>query len=105
MTLEEKLRTLDQSGTPGPWSTSSEYSVRGPEDDGNEDLVACVAYEKHAIDVELIKEARNALPKTLALLTAVRAYIDNKVFDHSGLYDAWLYDALAVFGQDVDDEA
>lgn len=62
------------AATPGPWATSSEWSVRtGARDD---ELVACVQYKDHGRDAEFIAAARSDVPALVAELRALRAERD-----------------------------
>lgn len=67
-----ELRALAGAATPGPWSTSSEWSVRGPDD--NELLAAC-SYHNHAADAEYIAAACNELPVALDEIEVLRANV------------------------------
>jgi hypothetical protein len=67
---EKRLRELLTTVTPGPWTTSSEYSVR----DADGELAASVSYEEREqrANAEFIALARNLLPTLLAELDALR---------------------------------
>jgi hypothetical protein len=62
------------AATPGPWTTSSEWSVRtGARDD---ELVACVQYKDHGRDAAFIAAARTDVPALVAECRALRAVAD-----------------------------
>lgn len=62
-------RALCNAATPGPWSTSSEWSVRA---EGDELVASCTAYHRHAADAEFIAHARTALPTALDEIALLR---------------------------------
>lgn len=67
----DAIEARANSATPGPWATSSEWSVRtGARDD---ELVACVQYKDHGRDAAFIAAARTDVPALVAELRALRA--------------------------------
>lgn len=57
-----ELRAIAAAATPGPWTTSSAWSVRS----GRDELVAATSYYNHEADAEFIAAARTAIPALLA---------------------------------------
>lgn len=65
----DAIRARAATATPGPWTTSSEHSVRA----GDDELVATTtAYERHAADAEFIAHARSDIPALLAQVARLR---------------------------------
>jgi hypothetical protein len=69
MIVLDDLDAKNKARTPGDWATSSEWSVRAPDD---EMIANCTAYDRHAADAEVIAAAVNALDPLVQIARAAQ---------------------------------
>jgi hypothetical protein len=87
----DRLRELDSAATPGPWSyfiSSYDNGTMFITDDASGDEQTVRADWLSEADAALIAEARNALPKLLAIVEAARDVLENVSpdDDHEGAF-------------------
>ncbi len=70
----DEIEALANAATPGPWVTTSEWTVRAADD---ERVVTTSAYERHAADAEFVAVARSDVPLLVSEVRRLRKVLEN----------------------------